>query len=173
LEEFLAESVNDETVTYRDISSGSATNYFYAISNFLEEQPLANQEAPKFEVYQQELIPHEEEVFNRNFQDMNFTSNLVENSDISFGNTTGENLIQFTIKALPDKLSTKSVGKKPRKSNAERCKHYRSMQKIKKLNLEDELNNESKRNIMLKHRTDSLEKTVKRMKAFILKKCPC
>jgi len=173
LEEFLAESVNDETVTYLDISSSSATNDFHAISNFFEEQLLANQEAPNFEVYQQELIPHEEEVFNRNFQDMNFTSNLAENSDISFGNTTGENLIQFTIKALPEKLSTKSRGKKPRKSNAERCKHYRSMQKIRKLNLEEELNHESKRNIVLKHRVDSLEKIVKRMKASILKKCPC
>jgi len=173
LEEFLPESLNDEIVTYLDISSSSATNDFHAISNFLEEQPLSNQEAPTFEVYQQELIPHEEEVFNRNFQDMNFTSNLAENSDISFGNTTGENLIQFTIKALPDKLSTKSGGKKLRKSNAERCKHYRSMQKIRKLNLEEELNHESKRNIVLKHRVDSLEKIVKRMKASILKKCPC
>jgi len=173
LEEFLPESLNDEIVTYLDISSSSATNDFHAISNFFEEQPLSNQEAPNFEVYQQDFIPNEEEVFSRNFQDRNFTANREENSDINFGNTTGENLIKFTIKALPDKLSTKSVDKKPRKSNAERCKHYRRMQKIKKLNLEDELNNESKRNIMLKHRTDSLEKTVKRMKAFILKKCPC
>merc|ERR1719309_680104 len=104
---------------------------------------------------------------------MNFTSNLAENFDISFGNTTGENLIQLTIKALPDKLSTKSGGKKLRKTNAERCKHYRSMQKIRKLNLEEELNHESKRNIVLKHRVDSLEKIVKRMKVSILKKCPC
>jgi len=173
LEEFLAESVNDETVTYLDISSSSATNDFHAISNFFEEQLLANQEAPYFEVYKQDLIPNEEEVFNWNFQDINFTPNHERNSDVSFGNTTGENLIQFTIEAVPDKLSTKSGGKKPRKSNAERCKHYRSMQKIRKLNLEEELNHESKRNIVLKHRVDSLEKIVKRMKASILKKCPC
>jgi len=139
----------------------------------LEEQPLANQEAPNFELYQQDLIQNEKEVFNRYFQDMNFTPNHEKNSDVSFGNTTGKNLIQFTIKALPEKLSTKSRGKKPRKSNAERCKHYRSMQKIRKLNLEEELNHESKKNIVLKHRVDSLEKIVKRMKASILKKCPC
>jgi len=173
LEEFLAKSENDENVTYLDISSSTATNNFHEISNFLDDQPLANQEAPNSKVHQQDLILSEEEVFNRYFQDMNFTPNHEEISDISFGNTTGENLIQFTINALPVELSTESGNKKPRKTNAERCKHYRSMQKTKKLNLENELNHESKRNILLKHKADSLEKTVKKMKAFILKKYSC
>jgi len=169
LEEFLAKSVSDENVTCLDISSSTATNNFHEILNFLEDQPLANQEAPN----QQDLIPSEEDVFNSNFQDLTFTPNHEEISDTSFGNTTGKNLIQFTINALPVELSTESGDKKPRKTNAERCKHYRSMQKTKKLNLENELNHESKRNILLKHKADSLEKTVKKMKAFILKKYSC
>merc|ERR1711915_466226 len=110
--------------------------------------------------------------FDWNLQDLNFTAHKGANSEnISFANPC-ENLTQFSIKILPEEeLSTKSVDKKPRKSNAERCKDYRSLQKMRKLNLEDELSHQSKRNILLKQKTENLEKKVKRIRALVLKKC--
>jgi len=172
LEEFLASSVDNEIVTHLDISSSTATNDFATISNLLEEQPTTNEVDQNKEVYQQDILPNDEEVYNWNLQDINFTANHGGNSENFSCTHTCENLTQFTIKILPEEeASTKSVGKKQRKSNAERCKDYRSLQKMRKLNLEDELSHQSKRNILLKQKTENLEKTVKRMRALVLKKC--
>jgi len=165
LEEFLASSIDDEINTYPDISS-TATNNFATISSLLEEQPTINQVDQN--LCQQDIPLNDEEVFDWNLQDLNFTANHGANiENVSFANPC-ENPTQFTIQILPEEgLSTK----KPRKSNAERCKVYRSLQKIRKLNLEDELDHESKRNILLKQKAETYEKTVKRMRALILKKC--
>jgi len=169
LEEFLASSVDDEIITYFDISS-TATNNFATISSLLEEQPTIDQVNQN--LCQQDIQLNDEEVFDWNLQDLNFTANHGANiENVSFANSC-ENPTQFTIRILPEeRLSTKPVDKKTRRSNAERCKDYRSLQKIRKLNLEDELEHQSKRNILLKQKADSLEKTVKRMRALILKKC--
>jgi len=153
LEEFLASSVDNEIVTHLDISSSTATNDFATTSNILEEQPTTNEVDKNKEVYQQDILPNDEEVYNWNLQDMNFTANHGGNSENFSYKHTCEKLTQFSIKILPEEeASTKTVDKKPRKSNAERCKDYRSLQKMKKLNLEDELNHESKRNILLKQK---------------------
>jgi len=171
LEEFLSSNVDNEIVTHLGISSSTATNNFATISNLLEEQPTINEVDQNLEVYQQDIPPDDEEVFDWNLQDLNFTANHGKNSEsTSFANHC-ENPTQFTIKILPGGLSTKSVDKKLRKSNAERCKQYRIIQKMRKLNLEDELNHQSKRNILLKQKAKNLEKTVKRMRELVLKKC--
>merc|ERR1711915_842331 len=157
---------------YINISS-TATNDFATISNLLEEQPTTNKVDKNKEVCQQDILPNYEKVSkNWNLKDINFTANHGGNSENVSCTHTCENLTQFSIKILPEEeASTKTVDKKPRKSNAERYKDYSSLQRMKKLNLEDELNHESKRNILLKQKTENLEKTVKRMRALVLKKC--
>merc|ERR1711915_15663 len=110
-------------------------------------------------------LPNDDEMLNWISQDLN----SVTNNNRAFNNFSAEHNretipITLTILPLTDGSNSSTVGtasRATRRSNAERCKAYRMDQKKKKIEIEEELQHEKERNLILRQRADSLEKYLK------------
>merc|ERR1711915_256392 len=108
-------------------------------------------------------LPNDEEMLNWISQDLNSVTN--NNNRKVFNTFSAEHnreTIPTTLTILPltDGSGSSTIGT-TRRSNAERCKAYRMDQKKKKIQMEEELQHEKERNLILRQRADSLEKYLK------------
>merc|ERR1712154_263321 len=113
--------------------------------------------------------PKDEEISNWISQDLNSVTNYNRKAFINFSAQHNRETIPITLTILPltDGSNSSSIGtasRTIRRSNAERCKAYRMDQKKKKIQMEEELQHEKKRNLILRQRVDSLEKFLKRLR---------
>merc|ERR1711915_817694 len=136
------------------------------IINFPDATPNSNlPEAQSVSIEESNSLPNEDETLNWISQDLN----SVTNNRKSFNNFTAEHNretipITLTILPLTDGSDSSTIGtasRTIRRSNAERCKAYRVDQKKKKIQMEEELQHEKERNLILRQGADSLEKYLK------------
>jgi len=114
-------------------------------------------------------LPNDEEILNWISQDLNSVTNYNRKAFINFSAQHNRETIPITLTILPlnDGSNSSTIGtvsRTTRRSNAERCKAYRMDQKKKKIKMEEELQHEKERNLILRQRADSLEKCLKRLR---------
>jgi len=154
------ESTDKESLTVQEVQD--VTNL---AEDMLVELFPPNAEAQSVSIEESNSLPNDDEILNWISQDLN----SVTNNRKAFNNFSAEHNretipITLTILPLTDGSDSSTIGTASRttkRSNAERCKAYRMDQKKKKIQMEEELQHEKERNLILRQRADSLEKYLK------------